>query len=148
VEATVAELARQHAARVVVDPWQGVLLAQRLRARGVHVVEYPFTGESRRKLFGAVLDLVRTCRLRCRPHEDFRRELLGLEVQETAAGWRVDHRVGQNDDHVVAVALAAHAIAARPSGVTVLRRVAGGLQYVPMTQDDLDACAWRAHWGL
>jgi hypothetical protein len=113
VEGAVADLARATGAPVVCDPWQAVLLAQRLRARGLSVVEYSFTGDSRRKLFGAVLDLVRTGRLRCRPHDDLRRELLGLEVAETAAGWRVDHRVGQHDDHVVAVALAAHAVATR-----------------------------------
>jgi len=91
-----------------------VLMAQRLRGRGVEVVEYPFTGESRRKLFGTLLDLIRTGRLRCRPHEELRRELLGLEVQETMAGWRVDHRVGRHDDHVVAVALAAQHVMAVP----------------------------------
>jgi hypothetical protein len=111
VEAVVAEVARAHGARVVLDPWQGVLLGQRLRGRGCAVEEYAFTGESRRKLFSSVLDLVRTGRLRCRPHDDLRRELLGLEVQETVAGWRVDHRVGRHDDHVVAVALAAQAVA-------------------------------------
>lgn len=112
VEDGVATIARD--APIILDPWQGVLMAQRLRARGAVVHEYPFTGESRRKLFGTLLDLIRTARLRSRPHEEFRRELLGLEVQETAAGWRVDHRVGRHDDHVVAVALAAQHVASAP----------------------------------
>jgi hypothetical protein len=52
------------------------------------------------------LDLVTTSRLRAHPHETFRRALLGLEVKETVAGWRVDHRPSAHDDSVVAVALA------------------------------------------
>jgi hypothetical protein len=116
VEEAVALIVRAHPAPLYLDPWQGVLLGQRLRQRGLDVHEVPFTGESRRKLFGAVLDLVRTARLRCRPHADLHRELLSLEVQETAGGWRVDHRVGRHDDHVIAVSLAAHAVATRDTG--------------------------------
>lgn len=117
VEAAVHDMARAHAAKVVLDPWQATLLGQRLRTRGLDVTEYSFSGDSRRRLFATMLDLVRGGRLRCRPHEDFRRELLGLEVQETAAGWRVDHRVGHHDDHVVAVALAAQMVATREAEV-------------------------------
>jgi hypothetical protein len=106
--------ARAGADEVVLDPWQGVLMAQRLRGRNIQVIEYPFTGESRRELFGTLLDLICTGRLRCRPHDELRRELLGLEVHETTAGWRVDHRVGRHDDHVVAVALAAQHVMAVP----------------------------------
>jgi hypothetical protein len=105
VEEEVAGLARSLGAPVVLDPWQGVLMAQRLRAAGCGVVEYSFTADGRRRLFGTLLDLIRLGRLRSRPHEALRRELLGLEVQETGAGWRVEHRSGQHDDHVVAVAL-------------------------------------------
>jgi hypothetical protein len=105
VEDEVGRLALTLRAPVVVDPWQAMLMAQRLRAAGVAVVEYPFTSDGRRKLFGVLLDLIRSGTLRSHPHEALRRELLGLEVQETAAGWRVDHRVGRHDDHAVAVAL-------------------------------------------
>ncbi|MDQ7840611.1 MAG: terminase large subunit [bacterium] len=114
VEDAVAALARQFGAPVILDPWQGVLLGQRLRARGVRVEEYQFTAEGRRRLFSVLLDLIRTGRLRCRPHEALRRELLGLEVAETSAGWRVDHRPGRHDDHAIAVGLAAQQVAAAP----------------------------------
>src|SRR5262249_8459005 len=110
-------LATKFGANIVLDPWQGALMAQRLRARGLTVEEQAFTAESRRKLFGTLLDLVRTGRLRCQPHEELRRELLGLEVEETASGWRVDHRVGRHDDHVVAVALAC----SRAAGASLTR---------------------------
>ncbi len=111
VEVAVEAVARRFHAPIILDPWQGVLLAQRLREKGLQVIEYAFTGEGRRRLFGSLLDLIRTGRLRSRPHEHLRRELLGLEVAETAAGWRVDHKPGRHDDHVVAVGLAAQHVA-------------------------------------
>lgn len=114
VEAEVLRLARTFGGRVCLDPYQAVLLGQRLRQAGVAVLEYPFTSESRRKLFGTLLQLVKDGHLRSFPHEDLRRELLALEVQESAAGWRVDHRPGRHDDHVVALALAAYALVTRP----------------------------------
>jgi len=90
-------------------------MGQRLQTRGVGVTEFPFTAEGRRKVFGTLLDLVRSGRLRCLPHETLRRELLGLEVQETTSGWRVDHRPGRHDDHVGAVGLAAQAVVGEPT---------------------------------
>lgn len=105
-------MARHFGAPVILDPWQGVLMGQRLAARRARVEEYPFTNENRRQLFGVLLDLIRTGRIRCRPHEALRRELLSLETTETAAGWRVDHRVGRHDDHVIAVGLGCSAVTA------------------------------------
>jgi hypothetical protein len=107
VEEAVVVLAHRFSAPVILDKWQAVYLGQRLLQRGVQVLEYEFAGDGRRKLFGRLLDLIRSRRLRSRPHEDLRRELLSLEVEETASGWRVDHKPGRHDDHVVAVALAA-----------------------------------------
>jgi len=104
-------LAKRFNAPVHYDPYQGALLAQRLQRQGVHMIEFPFTSENRRRLFSTILDLVRTRRLRAQRHEEFKRELLSLEVTETAAGWRVDHKSGRFDDHVVAVGLAAQAVA-------------------------------------
>ena len=111
VEDDVIELARRYQAPVLYDPWQAEQMGQRLAQKGVAVSAYPFTRESRRKLFGTLLDLIRRRGLRSRPHEHLRRELLGLEVEETAAGWRVDHKPGRHDDHVVAVGLAAQHVA-------------------------------------
>lgn len=111
VEEEVEILARRFDSRVVLDPWQGVLMGQRLQSKGVRVIEFNFTSENRKKLFGTLLDLIRNYRLRSKPHDELRRELLGLEVEETAAGWRVDHKPGRYDDHVVAVALAAQEVA-------------------------------------
>jgi hypothetical protein len=111
VEREVKALADRCGAPVHYDPYQGVLLAQRLQRRGVQMIEFPFTADNRRRLFATLLDLVRTRRLRSQPHEELRRELLGLEVAQTAAGWRVDHKAGRYDDHVIAAALGAQAVA-------------------------------------
>jgi len=111
VEREVKVLADRFGAPVYFDPYQGIHLAQRLQRQGVQMVEFPFTAENRRQLFTTLLDHVRTRRLRSHPHEELRRELLGLEVTQTAAGWRVDHKTGRFDDHVIAVALGAQAIA-------------------------------------
>ena len=46
VEETVAGIVRERPAPVYLDPWQGVLLGQRLRGRGLEVREVSFTGES------------------------------------------------------------------------------------------------------
>ncbi|HKV72846.1 MAG TPA: terminase large subunit [Gemmatimonadales bacterium] len=108
VEAEVIRLAHTYRAPVILDPYQGILLGQRLQRVGITVTEQAFSAESRRRLFGVVLQLVKDGRLRSAPHEALSGELLSLEVTETAAGWRVDHRPGRHDDHVIALALAAH----------------------------------------
>jgi hypothetical protein len=137
VESEVASIARALHAPVVLDPWQGVLMAQRLCAAGVQVMEYKFTPGGRRTLFGALLDLIRTRRLRSRPHEALRAELLGLEVQESSAGWRVDHRVGRHDDHVVAVALA----------VAGFLQAAPPVDRAPTAEEMASVLAFAARWS-
>jgi hypothetical protein len=63
-------------------------MRQRLQARGVTVTKFPFTNENLRRLFGVPLDLIRTSRLRCRPHEALQREQLSLEAVATAPAQR------------------------------------------------------------
>lgn len=111
VEDDLVALASAAHATVVVDPWNAALLSQRLRQRGIRVEEYVFTRESRHRLFTTLLDLVRNGRLRSRPHDRLRHELLGLEVTEAASGWRVGHRRSGSDDATVAVALGAQQVA-------------------------------------
>ena len=107
VEEAAALLSRTWSAPIVVDLWQAQLMSQRLQAAGHTVIEVQFTAESRRRAFGSLLDVIRRGQLRSRPHPELRRELLGLEIFDKGqGGWRVDHRSGQHDDHVVSVALA------------------------------------------
>ncbi len=98
--------ARKYQATVYLDPWQGVLLGQRLGARGVDAREFTFSGEGRRKLFGTLLDVIRRRRLRSHPHAELKQELLALEVRESLSGYRVDHKSSGHDDATVAVGLA------------------------------------------
>ncbi len=105
VEQDVYTLALRLGASVFLDPYQAVGIAQRLRDRGINVCEYAFTADKRRTLFAKLLDYISTGRLRARPHEEFQRELLSLEVKESLSGWRVDHRSSGHDDIVVAVSL-------------------------------------------
>lgn len=125
VAAEVSTLAKRYQAPVYFDPYQGIHMAQQLRRAGINMIEHPFTGESRKQLFTTLLDLIRNGRLRSQPHEELRRELLSLEVQQTASGgWRVDHKTGRHDDHVIALALAAQALAGKGTGIITLESIA------------------------
>jgi hypothetical protein len=106
VETELDTLARRHACPVYFDPHQAESMAQRLTKRGIDMQPVPFTSEKRRALFTRLLDLIRRGMLRARPHDLLRAELLGLEVKETLAGWRVDHKASGHDDAVIAVGLA------------------------------------------
>ena len=82
-------------APVYADPHQAEQLIQNLVKLGRHAKAYTFTSASRRDLFAGLFAAIREGRLRCAPHEELRRELLGLEVQTTASGsYRVDHKAG------------------------------------------------------
>lgn len=106
VQDAAAMLARRSGAPVVLESWQAEQMAQQLARQGVRVQTVQPTAETRRRLFTKLLEVVREARLKCRPHEALRRELLGLELQERLSGWRVDHPRQGHDDHVVAVGLA------------------------------------------
>lgn len=115
VQSEVARLCATYRAPLIYDPYQAVLLAQQLKKAGIDVVEFAFTATNRRAMFGALLELVRMKRIRARPDDELRRELLGLELNDRSGG-RVDHRKSQHDDMVVAVALAAQHLASKARG--------------------------------
>jgi len=93
-------------APLFVDPWQALLLLERLRGKGVDAREFPFTGGGRQKVFGTLLDVIRRRCLRSHPHPVLKQELLSLEVKESLSGYRVDHKSGGHDDATVAIGLA------------------------------------------
>ena len=108
VEATVAELAgRYHPREIALDPFQGLLMAERLRGRGLRVREYSFTSSSRAALFDTLLQLIRQGRLKSRPNKVLREELAGLRWIERGGVLRPDHAASGHDDAAVAVGLAA-----------------------------------------
>ena len=82
-------------------------MVQRLNQRGVRCIEYAFTTESRRKLFGRLLDLIEAGRIKIRYHAELKKQLLSLVAKRLpSGGWRIDHRSNSKDDLVVAIGLA------------------------------------------
>ncbi len=99
-------------ARVRIDPWQAVGLAQRLRTRGAVVAEVPFSSQSVGRLAFALYDLVRDHRLRLPGDEALIDELANVRLRETSPGvLRLDHDAGRHDDRAIALALAASHLA-------------------------------------
>jgi hypothetical protein len=98
------------------DPWQGLDLAQRLRAAGIPAQEFNFNPSSKQKLASTLLHSLNAGKLRLYPAEGLREELLDLRVKQTASGgWTFDHDSRGHDDRAVALALALVAAIERPS---------------------------------
>ena len=107
LEEDIFALADKFNCPVYFDPYQSLSMQQRLIRRGVRCIEFPFTMESRRRLFGRLLDLIEDGRIKVRPHPELKKQLLALIAKRLpSGGWRIDHRPNQKDDLVVAIALA------------------------------------------
>lgn len=121
-------------ARIRLDPWQGIGLAQRLRDRGVSVEEWSFTAQSVGRLGANLHLLLRDHRLALPDDRELLDELMTVRLRESAPGvYRLDHDSGQHDDRAVSLGLAALALTERTDsdlgGFTVPRGVvtrAGG----------------------
>jgi hypothetical protein len=101
--------ATYNGARVVVDPYQAVHLAQGLRRRGVQVREFTFSQASTGRLGLLLYRLLRDARLDLPDDPDLIAELASVRLRENGPGsYRLDHERGQHDDQAVALALAAH----------------------------------------
>ncbi|HWQ23892.1 MAG TPA: hypothetical protein VNK94_07300 [Gaiellaceae bacterium] len=102
--------------RVFVDPWQLKGSLGRLQAEGVYVREFTFSATSVARLSSILYELISAASLRVFEDAELEREILGLVVTQTAAGWRIDHRAGAFSDRAIALALAAQeAVAMRQS---------------------------------
>lgn len=110
VEEWIVEAAGAYnAAELVIDPWQAVGTAQRLRTRGLSVEEYPFTSSSVGRLASTLHLLIRSRALALPDDEALLSELANVRLRETSPGIvRLDHDAGGHDDRAVALALAAH----------------------------------------
>jgi phage terminase large subunit-like protein len=115
VEEWVAMASREYGrARVVMDPWQGVGLAQRLRRGGALVQEYPFSQQSVGRLAVTMLQLIRDQALDLPDDEELIDELANVRLRETSPGiLRLDHDADRHDDRAIALALAAHSLVER-----------------------------------
>lgn len=109
VEATLFVLARSYnGATLVVDPYQGIGMAQRLRAGGFEVVEFTFSAGSVGQLAATVVYLLRQKLLSLPDDLELVRELERVRLVERTPGVvRMDHDAGDHDDRVTALALAA-----------------------------------------
>lgn len=117
VEAWILEAARQYRAKVIVDPWQAAGLCQRLRGRGLSVVEHAFTAQSVGRLASSLHLCLRNRTIDLPDDADLRAELGRVRLRETSPGVvRLDHDSGEHDDQAVAIGLACETLLERGIG--------------------------------
>lgn len=113
VEAALLEVARRYRARIVGDPWQAVGMFQRLRAKGLRVEEFTFSGASVARLASTLHVLLRDRMLALPRDPELLDELANVRLRETSPGvLRLDHDSSRHDDRAVALGLAAQALLA------------------------------------
>src|SRR3972149_2310201 len=77
----------------------------------MRIEEFTFSAPSIMRLSETLYNLISAGRLRLFPDGELERELLALQVRQTAVGWRVDHQRGGFSDRAVSLGLAAlHAV--------------------------------------
>ncbi|HTL42443.1 MAG TPA: hypothetical protein VL294_13310 [Pseudolysinimonas sp.] len=115
VEALALQTSRAYGhARIRLDPWQAVGLAQRLRESGIEVEEWAFTSQSVGRLGQSLHLLLRDHRLALPDDAELLDELLNVRLRESAPGvYRLDHDAGNHDDRAVSLGLAALALTER-----------------------------------
>lgn len=95
-------------AHVRFDPWQAADMAQRLRARGIHVEEFQFSSASVGRLGATLHVLIKNHLLALPDDDDLVAELAAVRLVETRAGTiRMDHVAGRHDDMATALAMCA-----------------------------------------
>jgi hypothetical protein len=121
VEAWIAQASGAYGrAEVVLDPWQAVGMAQRLRERGIKVTEHAFTAQSVGRLASTLHLLIRDRALDLPDDAALLDELASVRLRETSPGVvRLDHDAGHHDDRAVALALASQHLLAEPGLPTV-----------------------------
>lgn len=112
VEAWLERTAREYdSARIVFDPWQSALLAERLKRKGLRTKEYQFTASSVGALGKSLYQLIRDRLLALPDDEGLLDELANVRLRETSPGvFRLDHDPGRHDDQAIALALASHTL--------------------------------------
>lgn len=126
VERLVLDLGRRFpGVKVLADPWQLQGSIQRLRGE-VTIEPFAFSATSVQRLSASLYECVADAVLRVYPDEELEREILGLRVVQTAAGWKFDHRSADYSDRAVALAMAAQACMQKGAPSTGLPPVVGG----------------------
>ena len=92
--------------RLVLDPWQGLEMAGRLKAEGVKVREFHFSPQSKMRLASSLLHALNTDALDLYEANGLRDELVALRVTQTGTGmFAFDHAAGEHDDRAVALSM-------------------------------------------
>jgi phage terminase large subunit-like protein len=116
VEETIFQAARSFGAPLVVDPWQAVGMAQRLRERGVFVEEFVFSQSSVGRLALTLHNLIKEHALAIPDDAALIDELANVRLRESAPGvYRMDHDPDKHDDRAIALALAAQWLLSLPA---------------------------------
>jgi phage terminase large subunit-like protein len=99
VEEAIAQAAGSFRAPVVLDPWQAVGMAQRLRERGIYVEEFTFSQQSVGRLALTLHNLIKEHALAIPDDPDLISELANVRLRETSPGvYRMDHDPDKHDD--------------------------------------------------
>lgn len=109
VEAWIDQAVRTYNnASVILDPWQAVGMAQRLRSKSVRVEEFTFSAGSVGRLASTLHLLLRSRALALPDDDELLDELANVRLRETSPGvLRMDHDADRHDDRAIALALAA-----------------------------------------
>jgi phage terminase large subunit-like protein len=115
-------------ATIVMDPWQAVGLAQRLRSTGVRVDEFAFSSQSVGRLAVTLHTSIRNHALALPDDPDLIDELSNVRLRETSPGvLRMDHDADQHDDQAIGLALAVHHLIGRDRGSVDVASLGRGL---------------------
>jgi phage terminase large subunit-like protein len=116
VERALLDLSRAYNdADIICDPWQAVLLAQRLRNDHVNVEEYNTSTQGVGRLASTLLSLFRTRLIALPDDPELIDELINLRIREPQPGiFRIDHDPQHHDDRAIAIALAAQQLLNNP----------------------------------
>jgi phage terminase large subunit-like protein len=118
VEEAIFQACASFRAPLVIDPWQAVGMAQRLRERGVYVDEFVFSQQSVGRLALTLHGLIREHALAIPNDAALIDELANVRLREAAPGvYRMDHDPDKHDDRAVCLSLAAQWLLALPAPV-------------------------------
>ncbi len=115
VEAWLVEFGRAYRAKLLYDPSQMYLMAERLRRAGLGCVEFTFSSASVGKIATALVNVLRSRSIELPRDAGLRDELLAVRLRETAPNvLRLDHLSGRHDDQAVACAMACYWLTSTP----------------------------------
>jgi phage terminase large subunit-like protein len=121
VEDYLLQAAQSFGAPIVLDPWQAVGMAQRLRESGCYVEEFTFSAQSVGRLALTLHNLIKEHALAIPHDEALIEELSNVRLREVGPGQiRMDHDPDKHDDRAIALAMAAVWLLNEPEPVDVV----------------------------